>query len=205
MAFKFQSPVIVQTANASFPKAQLYVPYVSGAPNEAANAAMNAAILENVQQLVNSQGSLEDPRAEMIGYYEVKNNQKGYLSLSLFNYAYTGGAHGTTLQRSLTFNWSTGKIYSLKELFKPGSDYVSRINKLISVQIKARGLEPLEPFQTIRPDQDYYVADRALIVYFQLYELLAYVYGFPYFPISVYDLEDIIAEDGPLGPMIVNY
>lgn len=204
MAFKFQSPLIVQTADGSFPKAQMYVPYVSGAPNEIAAAKMNADILRNVQQLVYAQGPLDDPRAEMIGFYELKNNQKGYLSLSLFNYAYTGGAHGRTLQRSLTYNWSTGMPYTLQELFKPGSDYVARINKLISAQIKARGLEPLEPFKTIRPDQDYYVADRALVIYFQQYELMAYVFGFVYFPISVYELEDIIASDGPLGPMLVN-
>jgi hypothetical protein len=48
------------------------------------------------------------------------------------------------------------------------------------------------------------VADRALVIYFQLYELAAYVFGFIYFPISVYELQDIINDEGPLGPMIVN-
>ncbi|MGO4544772.1 DUF3298 and DUF4163 domain-containing protein [Paenibacillus sp. 2TAB23] len=200
----FQSPVVIQTANAEFPKAELSIPYVSGGKNEAADKKINHTIHQTVQQLVHSQGELDDPNAQMLGYFEQKNNQKDYLSLSLYNYAFTGGAHGMTLQHSLTFKQSTGQTYTLSQLFKPGSDYVGRISKIVSAQIKERKIETLEPFKSIRPDQDYYVADRSLVVYFQLYELSAYVYGFIYFPISVYDLQDIINEDGPLGVMLVN-
>ncbi|CAM4204335.1 DUF3298 and DUF4163 domain-containing protein [Paenibacillus alkaliterrae] len=200
----FQAPVVIQTVNAAFPKAELSLPHVSGGPSEAADNKINKKIHETVQQLVNSQGSLDDPRAQMIGYYEQKTNEKDYLSLSLFNYAYTGGAHGLTLQESLTFKQSTGQTFTLEQLFKPGSDYVKRISAIVSAQIKARAIDTLEPFTAIRPDQDYYVADRSLVIYFQLYELAAYVYGFLYFPISVYELQDIINEEGPLGPMTVN-
>lgn len=180
------------------------MPYVSGGPSGAADRTINAKIHEAVQKLVHDQGSLEDPRAQMLGHYEQKTNEKDVLSLSLFNYAYTGGAHGLTLQESLTFKQSTGQTYTLAQLFKPGSDYVKRISAIVSAQIKARAIDTLEPFQKIRPDQDYYVADRSLVIYFQLYELAAYVYGFLYFPISVFDLQDIVNEEGPLGPMLVN-
>jgi len=204
MPYQFQSPVIVQTADGSFPKANISVPYISGGPSKEADTAINKSVLAHVQDLVNSQGPLDDPRAEMIGYYELKNNQKDILSLSLFNYAYTGGAHGLTLQLSLTFKQSTGQSYKLQDLFKPDSDYMAAINKIISAQIKARKLEPIEPFDTIRTDQDFYIADRSLVVYFQLYELMPYVYGFSYFPISVYELVNVINSDGPLGPMLEN-
>lgn len=86
----------------------------------------------------------------------------------------------------------------------PGSPYIAVISELIQAQIARRDVPVLEPFKSIRADQDFYVADRSLIVYFQLYELTPYVYGFPYFPISVYDLQQIVNEDGPLGPMLVN-
>jgi len=200
----FHSPVVVQTAKADFPKAELSLPFVSGGRSEAADMKINQIIHQTVQQQVHNQGSLDDPRAQMIGYFEQKTNEKDYLSLSLFNYAYTGGAHGLTLQQSLTFKQSTGQSYTLAQLFKPGSDYVGRISAIVSAQIKARKIDTLEPFKAIRPDQDYYVADRSLVIYFQLYELAAYVFGFLYFPISVYELQDIINEDGPLGPMLVN-
>lgn len=196
------TPLVVQTAKASLPKAEFSIPHVSGGASAAVDQKINETILQAVQELINSQGSLEDPRAEMIGYYEVKTNEKDVFSLSLFNYAYTGGAHGMTLQRSLTFRTSTGHTYALKDLFKPGSDYVGRISAYVAAGIKARDITPLEPFTRIQPDQSFYIADRALVIYFQLYELAAYVYGFLYFPISVFELQDIIAEDGPLGPML---
>lgn len=198
------TPLIVQTAKASFPKAEFTIPHVSGGASAAADQRINETIQRAVQELVNSQGSLDDPRAEMLGYYEVKTNEKDVFSVSLYNYAYTGGAHGMTLQQSLTFKASTGQTYQLKDLFQPGSDYVKRISAYVAEGIRARGITPLEPFVSIRPDQSFYVADRSLVIYFQLYELAAYVYGFLYFPISVYELQDIIAESGPLGPMLVN-
>jgi len=199
-----KAPLVVQTAKATFPKADLSIPYISGGASAEADARINQAILAAAQQLVNSQGSLDDPRAEMIAFYEVKTNEKDVFSLSLYNYAYTGGAHGMTLQKSLTFKASTGQAYSLSEIFKPGSNYVARINEFVAKGIKERDIPALEPFQSIAPDQSFYVADRSLVVYFGLYELAAYVYGFLYFPISVYALQDIINEEGPLGPMLVN-
>lgn len=199
-----KAPLVVQTAKATFPKADLSIPYISGGASAEADARINQTILAAAQQLVNSQGSLDDPRAEMIAFYEVKTNEKDVFSLSLYNYAYTGGAHGMTLQKSLTFKASTGQAYSLSELFKPGSSYVARINEFVANGIKERDIPILEPFQSIAPDQSFYVADRSLVVYFGLYELAAYVYGFLYFPISVYALQDIINEEGPLGPMLAN-
>ncbi|MFF2089686.1 DUF3298 and DUF4163 domain-containing protein [Paenibacillus sp. NPDC058174] len=200
----FQSPVVVQSSRAAFPKAVLWLPYVSGGPNEAATKQMNETIRLGAQQLVADQGSLDDPRSEMQGFYEVKTNEKDILSLSLYNYAYTGGAHGLTLQKPLTFRVSTGHSYKLSELFKPGSDYISRLSELVKAQIAARDISTLEPFKSIRADQDFYVADRALVIFFALYELTPYAYGFPYFPISVFDIQDIIDENGPLGPMVQN-
>ena len=124
------------------------------------------------------QGSLDDPRAEMKGWFELKTNEKGVLSLSLFNYAYTGGAHGVTLQHSYTFDIASGKTYSLADLFKPGSAYVKRLSDLIRVQIESRRIATLEPFRTILPNQPFYIADRALVIYFPLFELTPYAFGF---------------------------
>ncbi|WP_127531546.1 DUF3298 and DUF4163 domain-containing protein [Paenibacillus kobensis] len=202
MAFK--RPLVIRTHHSTHPKVTMDIPVVSGASNSTAENLINTDIRKGVQQLISEQGSLEDPRSEMIGWFETKTNEKGVLSLSLYNYAYTGGAHGMTLQKSLTFNADTGRSYTLAQLFKPGTDYVKRLSDIVAKQIAARQIETLEPFKSIRPDQDFYIADRSLVIYFQLYELTAYVYGFAYFPISVYDLQDIINESGPLGPMAAN-
>ncbi|GGD63600.1 DUF3298 and DUF4163 domain-containing protein [Paenibacillus nasutitermitis] len=202
MAFQF--PAVIHASRVTFPKAELWVPVISGVQHASARNTMNESIRRAVRGLVADQGSLEDPRSEMLGYFEIKTNEKNVLSLSLFNYAFTGGAHGLTLQQSLTFDVKTGRSYSLADLFKPGSAYIKRLSALIAAQIAERQIDTLEPFVSIRPDQPFYIADRALVIYFSLYELTPYAYGFPYFPISVYDLSDIINPAGPLAPMDVN-
>ncbi len=202
----FQLPAIVQAVRVERPKTEIWYPNVRGLQHADAQRAIRQSIREEMEALVAKQGPLTDPRSEMTAWFEVKTNERYVFSLSLYNYAYAGGAHGLTLQSSLTFRSDTGKTYTLAELFKPGTDYVKLLTEHVKRQIAAREVPvyDFEPFESIRPDQDYYVADRALVIYFQVYEITPYVYGFPYFPISVFDLQSIIREDGPLGPMAVN-
>ena len=57
-------------------------------------------------------------------------------------------------------------------------------------------------FEGIRSDQDFYIADTVLVIYFQLYEITPYSLGFPYFPIPILDIADSINPDGPLNRMM---
>ncbi|KAF0823643.1 DUF3298 domain-containing protein [Cytobacillus firmus] len=205
MAINF--PVGIKTMTISTgPTKVVYYPRVSGMQNKQLQEFINNTILRQNQQLINEQtGNMDTTVVDLYGYYEIKNNQRNVLSLSLNNYVYHyHAAHGMTVIKSLTFDLQKGKQAALKDLFKPGSDYVKRISDLIAVQIKKRDIPLLVDFTAIKADQDFYIADKALVVYFQLYEITPYAYGFPMFPISVYDLQDIIDENGPLGRMGVN-
>jgi len=170
---------------------------------------INSRIIKTVNELIYEQtGKLleqgyKSPQMTVQGWYEIKTNEKGVLSLSIGNYtiAYPA-AHGLTIIKSLTFDISTGKEYRLEELFKPGSDYVGTLSKIIERQIKEREIPILGEFKGIRPNQDYYIADKALVIYFQLYEITPYAFGFPMFPISVYEIQDIIREGSPLAAML---
>jgi len=184
------------------PHVSAALPVVAGGTGPQAQNAMNQAIHALFTAQLKTQGYPGPDVQEMNGYFEIKTNQRGALSLSLLNYAFTGGAHGNTLQHSLTFDADTGKSYALDELFKRGSAYEQRLNAIIQAQIKARQLPVLGEYPGLSPDQDFYIADKALVIYFPLYALVPYAWAFPYFPISVYDIQDIIDENGPLGAMI---
>lgn len=188
------------------PTKVVYYPRVTGMQNRQLQDLINSTIVKENQQLITQQtGAMDTTVVDLYGYYEIKNNQRDVLSLSLSNYVYHyHAAHGMTVIKSLTFDLQKGNQVSLKDLFKPGSDYVKRLSELISIQIKQRDIPLLVDFKAIRPDQDFYIADKALIIYFQLYEITPYAYGFPMFPISVYALQDIFDENGPLGRMAVN-
>ncbi|MCY6369345.1 DUF3298 and DUF4163 domain-containing protein [Clostridium ganghwense] len=172
--------------------------------NDAILFLVNKLYVDQINQLVFLQGYPQIPKMEVNGWYEIKTNERGVLSLSIGNYtmAYPA-AHGFTIIKSLTFDIQTGRIYQLYNLFKPESDYMEILSDIISKQIKERDIHLINEFKGIKTsDQDYYIADKALVIYFQLYELTAYAYGFPYFPISVYEIQDIIQEDTPLYKML---
>jgi len=195
-------PVQITTQWHYRPNIEMYYPYVSGPGHPAAIQKINAAIIDAINKLIARQYYYQDPRVQITGWYEIKTNERNVLSLAIGNYGYApGAAHGMTYLKSLTFDVKSGKLYSLSELFKEGSDYVKVLSDIVAEQIKKRDIPTLEPFTGINPDQDFYIADKSLVIYFQLYELTAYAYGFPMFPISVFDISDIIEPDGLLGRM----
>lgn len=183
---------------------EIYYPQVVDLPSRDVEQKINEEIFAHVQQLVHDQYQKQDTQSfeQMIGTYEIKTNERNVLSLSLTNYAYAPYfAHGLTLMKSLTFDTKTGKLYALKDLFQPNSDYERVLSDIIQKQIKEREIPLLGEFPGILPDQDFYIADKSLVVYYQAYEITAGYIGLPMFPISVYALENIVIEDGPLGRM----
>jgi hypothetical protein len=195
-------PVQITTQWYYRPNIELYYPCVSGPGHPAAIQKINAAILGTINKLIARQCYYQNPQVQITGWYELKTNERNVLSLTIGNYGYSpGAAHGMTYLKSLTFDVTSGKLYSLAELFKAGSDYVKVISDIVAEQIKERDIPTLQPFTGIKPDQDYYIADKSLVIYFQLYDLTAYVYGFPMFPISVFEIQDIIEPGGILERM----
>lgn len=184
----------------------VYYPQVTIGEDASWEYRINQAIIEQVNDLIALQiGNMPTSVEEMLGFFEIKNNQRHVLSLSLSNYTYhQQAAHGMTYIKSLTFDLQQQKICQLADLFTPGSNYIQIISNLIKQQIEERELLLLEEFTQIQPNQDFYIADKALVIYFQLYEITPYVVGLPMFPILVFDLIEIIDENGPLGRMAMN-
>lgn len=184
----------------------VYYPQVAIKQNYVWENKINHAITQNVYELITLQvENVPSPIEEMLGLYEIKNNQRQVLSLSLSNYTYyQHAAHGMTYIQSLTFDLEKESICKLEDLFKPGSDYVQEISAIVKTQIQQRDIPLLNGFSEIKVNQDFYIADKALVIYFQLYEISPYVVGFSMFPISVFDLVAIIDENGPLGRMAMN-
>lgn len=132
---------------------------------------------------------------ELFLNYNVAYNQQNLLSMTLDDYIFMGGAHGSTIRSGCTVDIKTGVSYALKDLFLPGTDYVNLISTEVAKQIAAEGLAPLEPFSQIRADQDFYIKDGNLVVYFQQYELMAYAYGFPEFRIPLTSLKNVLVPE----------
>jgi len=208
MDIMFQAlPVSIQTMVIKQGGTTIYYPQIIGLQNINAQQSMNQDIYQLVQYLMRQQYKQQGVNSfeEMIGTFEIKTNERNILSLSLSNYAFAfQHANGLTIMKSLTFNTQTGERYQLKDLFKPGSDYVNVLSAIVQEQIRERDIPILNEFPGISPNQDFYIADKALVLYFQPIEITPHYIGIPMFPISVFEIQDIIDENGPLGIMATN-
>jgi len=199
MLYKF--PVGIKTQLYKTPNITFYYPFVFHDYNLHAQKEMNASIYETLIKLCNFL-IVEDIPTTINGSYDIKNNQKGVLSLSLVGLAEFGGAHPMTGVKSLNFNIDTGKNYKLSELFKPESNYIEVLSKLVLEQFKKQELPLFDEYPGIQPDQDYYIADKSLVIYFQLYQVAPYYVGFPYAIIPIYEIQEMIRECSLLSMMI---
>ncbi len=145
-----------------------------------------------IEQYIGQDEITRHIKAEVYFDYQVKYNQSGLLSIVFMDYFYSGGAHGGTVQSSYTFDLKTGREYKIKDLFKDGSDYISVINSEVKKQMQERDMTVLlAPFDSIKADQDYYLSNNAVVVYFQQYEYLPYAYGIPEFAVDFSLLKDM--------------
>lgn len=169
------------------------IPVVSGIKDEELQARINAELenvalkdKEEITRLSQVAEKLAAAPYEIDWSYCVTYNKNGILSLVVSNYQYTGGAHGMTLQESYNYDLNEGKKLSLASLFEPGVEYKKVINNEIKKQIASRPenfFEGESGFQSIADDQDYYLKDGHLVIYFGLYEIAPYVSGLPEFAI----------------------
>lgn len=196
----YEPPAEIRTLTYRAPGIVIQYPQVTGLANRQAEEKINQAIILQIQEMQRiQQGVQSGSNPETTGHFEIKTNERGILSLLLSNYTYSiPMAHGYTVAKALTFSTQTGRTYSLSDLFRPGSNYLAVLTAEVNRQIKERNLPTLEGNVTVQPNQDFYLADKSLVIFYPLYAITPYYVGLPMFPVSVYSLQDIAADNGPL-------
>lgn len=194
-------PVMIHTFKYSVPTTDILYPMIYGLVNSKVQRKINDEIYD---LMINIASELRRPDllTYITGSYEIKANERDFLSLTFVQLGNFGGAHPMTIIKALNIDVSTGEVYQLEDLFEPSSEYIERISDIIKEQIEEREIMLINEFEGISPNQDYYIVDNNLIVFFQLYDITPYAFGFPYFSIPIYELQDIINEDGPLSKMM---
>lgn len=112
-------PVQVDTYVIRRPKLTVYVPQIRGRDgDEQAVSRMNKAIHRQAVRLIRMTGYGEAPDTEVTGSYEIKLNERHYISLTLLVYGYTDhAAHGMTYQAGMTMDVRNGRELKLEDLF----------------------------------------------------------------------------------------
>ncbi len=172
----------------------IYYPELTGLANKPVQDKINAALKNDF--FADYQG---DPEATLNADYEVMYHKQDVLNLMGYFYEYPlGAAHGMPGRTSVILNLANGNVYHLKDLFKPGSGYKEKINKIIKEQFAKKQDDLLGEFETIDDNVSFYLEDDGFVIYFSPYEYTPYAAGFPEFAISYETMKDYINVQGEL-------
>ncbi len=132
--------------------------------------------------------------------YELKANNDEFLSFTITNYTYTGGANGITLVNCYNIDKITNQAIELGDLFASGTDYRARIDDEIIKQIELRSQDENEMFfegdlgfKGISGSDGFYLRDNDVVIVFPKYEIAPGYMGTPEFPIDLAGLRDSLA------------
>ncbi len=129
---------------------------------------------------------------EFILTYHVAYNEGCILSLYMDEYTFQGGAHGSTLRTSQTWNFLTGKQIFLKELCRiyPSmslgeKNILSAVRQYIQKGIGLATENYFEDYSSLlvekwNPDS-FYLEPDSLVIYYQQYDIAPYSAGIPEF------------------------
>lgn len=176
-------------------------PQVSGLKNKDVQNRINDLIKKEVYDLIPPEGC--DVYAEIYGNYKVGVNRNGILSIKFNVYSIRKhAANGLEAQKSITVNLNTGKNYQLYELFRNNSDYRIVLSRMIQKMIEERQLPLLKEFTGITDYENYYLTDKALVVYFQEITYFPHYAGIQEFPIPYSQIRNLVKSDSPIAQLL---
>ena len=176
-------------------------PQVTGLPDRAIEGRINSLIKDTVTRQIPPEGC--DVYREIYGRYRVGVNRNGILSIILSVYTIRQhAANGLDVQKAITVNLNTGKVYQLHELFKNTSDYRIVISRMIQEQIEERELPLLKEFTGITDYEEYYLTENNLVIYFQEITYFPHSAGIQEFPIPYSQIRNLVRSDSPIGLLL---
>ena len=128
------------------------------------------------------------------GRYQVRFNSEELLSLEQTYMDYLGGAHPNTYLDTINVNLKNGKLLSLGDMFKAGSNYLPRLNAIVAKQVADE--QQLKGFfdkkVEVNGTENFYITDNAdLVIVYPPYAVAPYAAGTIEFIIPVSQVADI--------------
>ncbi len=127
---------------------------------------------------------------EAVLAYELTYNQNCAVSLYFDRYEYTGGAHGSTLRTSDSWDLRRARRITLPDLIRSPdvrAFVVAEVNRQIKEQIAAGNDVYFEDYESLTLEhfnpESFYLTPDGVAVYYQQYDIAPYSTGIPVFVI----------------------
>lgn len=127
--------------------------------------------------------------------YKVPYDKNNIISIILTKYQFTGGAHGMTFLDAFNYNLLDGEKLKLQDLFKKDIDYEKIINDFINYEISKnqdKYFKGEDGFKGIAKNQNFYLEEDGIVIYFSLYEIAPYYVGIPTFKLKYDEFKDYL-------------
>lgn len=178
----------------------LDIPVISGLKNGDTEKSINDKIQSTILTIKDSVEKMAKEDSELnkkTGYdvrqynvtseYNISYNKDNLLSVVLTLYQYTGGAHGSTSKIAYNFDVNTGKYGVLQDFLGNNPDYRATVLKEIKTQmekdIQKYFPDSIKNLNGIPYNQNFYLTDDGVIVYFGEYAIAPYASGISEFKI----------------------
>lgn len=125
---------------------------------------------------------------EIYRNYEITFNNYNIISLYIDEYIYTGGAHGSTIRSSQTWDLVKGNMLPLETFFRNNPYFMINILKEINIQISKQPEIYFDNtcelvLDTFNP-KNFYLTPNSIVIYFQQYDIAPYSSGIRTFNIN---------------------
>lgn len=163
------------------------IPQLTGISDKKQEDLVNDKIIKWTENWINEVKQIadeyfKDKTAPLMPYqlyarYKLTNNS-GIISFYIDYYQFSGGAHGITNRVAYNIEETSGIEMQLKDIFK--GNYKDVINKEISRQISKdpdRYFTGKDGFNGIGDNQNFYIKNNKVVIYFGLYEIAPYASG----------------------------
>jgi hypothetical protein len=186
------------------PRLNVSYPEVDGLKDKSIRKSINREIVKKIRKMILDQGyDSGDETRQIRGGYQVKLNDRGVLSIRLEVFSVVQGMiQGSSTVRAITFELKTGEVFKFKDLFNDDCDYVSRVNGLIGSAIAAQSIPLTTDFLGVYKNQDFYLTDSSLVIFFPASNYSPFTQGVPQFEVPYQALIDLAFKNGPIARLM---
>lgn len=176
----------------------VYYPQIQESPPSSVSDSINSKLRElSALKAISSNAVLD---YNLYGNFENLFFKKDlYIpEINTYNYPF-GAAHGLTTRSTPNINLKTGEFYSISDLFTCTTHWIDELNNIIENMIKTDPQYSYvyeDGFKGITSNQNFYVDENNIYIYFPPYEIAPYAAGFVTFKIPFKDIDHLLCKKG---------
>lgn len=175
---------------------------VAGLLSETAQEKINLEIDRALKLFLFEQNYYTDPLVSITGDYRITLNEKSILSIYFQHTAYAKyAAYPLNKAIALVFDLAGGDRWHFGDLFKQGSDYITKTSDIVLKQSIDNGYN-LYGFKHVDYDQQYYLTEKDLVIFYPEQRYTAHALGIIEFSIPYGIIQEYINPNGPIALLL---